>query len=96
MNDPNAKPPGPAVEAADIEQWVVEYLRKEFPRVEVRPDTSFNAIGLDSMVAVELTGALEARLRRTVPPTLLYEVDTPREVAAYLARSPGPPSEGAP
>lgn len=88
-SDPLATPPV-------VEQWIIEYLRKEFPRVELGPDTSFNTIGLDSMVAVELTGFLERQLRRTVSPTLVYEFDTPREVATALAQSFGSPIEESP
>jgi acyl carrier protein len=96
MIDHTVSPTEPLTEPSVIEHWIVEYLRKEFPRAEIGPETSFNAIALDSIVAVELTGFLENRLKQKVSPTLLYEFDTPRAVAASLTQSTSSRGENRP
>jgi acyl carrier protein len=63
----------------------------------VAPDTAFTALGLDSILAVEFTRKLQARLGRPVPTALLYDQVTPRRLAAWLEEQGGaPPAAAAP
>ncbi|MFZ9747468.1 MAG: beta-ketoacyl synthase N-terminal-like domain-containing protein, partial [Opitutaceae bacterium] len=62
----------------------------------VAPDTAFTALGLDSILAVEFTRKLTARLGRPVPTALLYDQVTPRRLAAWLEEQGGTPLAAAP
>jgi acyl carrier protein len=60
----------------------------------VAPDAPLMAAGLDSLGAVQLRGALEARLRLPLPATLAFDYPTPAAIAAFLcsrlgSRPPG-------
>jgi amino acid adenylation domain-containing protein len=58
----------------------------------VSPDTAFTTLGLDSILAVEFTRKLQARLGRPLPTALLYDQVTPRRLAAWLEEQGMPPS----
>ena len=49
MSDHTVESIDPPATMSVIEQWIIEYLRKEFPRAAIGPETSFNAIALDSL-----------------------------------------------
>ncbi|MFF7728850.1 acyl carrier protein [Streptomyces sp. NPDC008001] len=78
---------GPLTEES-LRQWLVEHLAQ---RIEVAPadiDTqkSFEAYGLDSRVAVQVSGALEKVVERRLSPGLLYEHQTIDDLSSYLAQ----------
>ncbi|MGW1073748.1 acyl carrier protein [Streptomyces sp. NPDC002537] len=78
---------GPLTEES-LRQWLIDHLAK---RIEVAPadiDTgkSFEAYGLDSRVAVQVSGALEKVVERRLSPGLLYEHQTIDDLSGYLAR----------
>ncbi len=77
-------PPDPVAAKAAVTDWIVEHLRTAFPKQRVDAGTSFQALGLDSLVAFELMAALSDRLGRKVEPALLFEVDTADAVAAHV------------
>jgi acyl carrier protein len=74
--------------AETLRQWLIEHLAA---RVAVDPgdiDTgkSFEAYGLDSRVAVQVSGALEKIVERRLSPGLLYEHQTIDDLSSHLAR----------
>ncbi|MGK5730984.1 acyl carrier protein [Streptomyces sp. URMC 124] len=78
---------GPLTEES-LRQWLIEHLAK---RIEAAPsdiDTqkSFEAYGLDSRVAVQVSGALEKVVERRLSPGLLYEHQTIDDLSGYLAQ----------
>ncbi|MBT2383958.1 acyl carrier protein [Streptomyces sp. ISL-11] len=82
-----AQPTGPLTEES-LRQWLVDHLAK---RIEVSPsdiDTakSFEAYGLDSRVAVQVSGSLEKIVERRLSPGLLYEHQTIDDLSRYLAK----------
>jgi acyl carrier protein len=80
----------PAVEvrpASEIQAWMVSYLAD---LLEVDPDElnvtiPFDRYGLDSSVAVGMTGDLETWLGTKLDPTLLYDYPTIESLAQHLA-----------
>lgn len=77
---------GPLTEEA-LRGWLIEHLAE---RVRIAPedvDTSrtFEEYGLDSRVAVQVSGALEKVLERRLSPALLYEHQTIDDLSAHLA-----------
>ncbi|GAA0463002.1 acyl carrier protein [Streptomyces stramineus] len=78
---------GPLTEES-LRQWLVDHLAQ---RIEVSPsdiDTrkSFEAYGLDSRVAVQVSGSLEKIVERRLSPGLLYEHQTIDDLSRYLAQ----------
>lgn len=63
-------------------QWIAGKLR--MPADQVRPDTAFEDLGLDSLIAVELSGQLEDLLGRSVPASVAWEHRTLGELAAAV------------
>lgn len=75
--------------APDIEA----FLRKEIARAlgifqsEVDVELPFDELGLDSVTSLEVTGALEEWLGRSLSPRTFVEHRTIRTLAAHLATS---------
>ncbi|QOC95386.1 amino acid adenylation domain-containing protein [Micromonospora craniellae] len=67
---------------------------------EIADDTSFLALGLDSLAAVDLVKRLEEELGRDLPVTLFFEYTTVADLAAHLTGARGvepvPPTARAP
>ena len=89
---------GPAVAGgAAVLPLVLELLADALlvDPARVVPDTAFTALGLDSILAVEFTRKLQARLGRPLPTALLYDQVTPRRLAAWLEEQGGRPPAAA-
>lgn len=74
---------------AELENWLVDSLCKhaDIPIEDVNPVMSFAALGVDSVESVELAAELDAAFEDfTIKPTLFWEVDSIRELAAELFR----------
>jgi acyl carrier protein len=73
--------------AAEIQAWVVSYLAEllEVSSDEVNVSIPFDRYGLDSSVAVGLTGDLEDWLGTKLDPTLLYDYPTIESLSRHLA-----------
>jgi acyl carrier protein len=75
-----------AATAEELERHVVRLLG-EILYVEpdtIDPATDFSALGLDSILAVELGALLEQEMGITVPAAKVYDHRTPRLFAQYL------------
>ncbi|WP_338682040.1 amino acid adenylation domain-containing protein [Streptomyces acidiscabies] len=51
---------------------------------ELEPTVGYYELGIDSVSVLELVGQLERELGKSLPPTLLFEYTTIRDLAAYL------------
>jgi acyl carrier protein len=73
---------------AEIRQWLVERLAAQLKVAasSIEPGRSFEAYGLDSRTAVQVSGELEKVIERRLSPALLIEHPTIDAVARELAR----------
>jgi acyl carrier protein len=72
-----------------IQQWLVNYLAEilEIEPGEIYITVPFDQYGLNSSVAVGLTGELEEWLNIALDPTLLYDYPTVKALAQKLAET---------
>ncbi|WP_128432547.1 acyl carrier protein [Streptomyces cyaneus] len=84
------RPSGPLTQSV-LRDWLVEYVAGHLKVGEDDIDTSvtFEAFGLDSRTAVQVSGALEKVVERRLSPGLLYEYQTIDELSAHLAKELG-------
>ncbi len=57
------------------------------PADQLNPQQPLSELGLDSLIAVEVTNTLSAALDHTLPPTLLYEHPTLDEITSYIIQT---------
>lgn len=78
---------GHVVTASDIDAWLIHYLADllELPETSIDPTANFQELGLDSSLAIGLTGDLEEWLGRRINPTLLYNYTTIESLSQCLA-----------
>jgi len=71
----------------EIQAWIVEYLAEvlEIDRDELDVTVPFDCYGLDSAVAVGMTGDLEDWLGQKLDLTLLYDYPTVESFSHHLA-----------
>lgn len=83
--DPQEKAPE-LLSIEEIQSWIVAYLAEliEIDPDEIDPAIPFDRYGLDSSVAVGMTGDLEDWLERELDPTLLYDYPTVEALASHL------------
>lgn len=76
-----------AITEDEIKTWLISYLADilDMPSEEVDPNASFDEFGLDSALAISLTGDLEEWLGKKVNPTLLYNYTTISRLSKNLA-----------
>jgi acyl carrier protein len=81
------RPDGPLT-GETLRQWLIEHLATRVGADPADIDTgkSFEAYGLDSRVAVQVSGALEKLIERRLSPGLLYEHQTIDDLSAHLTR----------
>lgn len=74
--------------AETLRQWLIEHLAARVGADPADIDTgkTFEAYGLDSRVAVQVSGALEKIVERRLSPGLLYEHQTIDDLSSYLIR----------
>jgi acyl carrier protein len=68
--------------------WLITELarRVKCPESEVDTAKSFDAYGLDSRTAVQVSGALEKVVQRRLSPGILFDYETIDDLADYLTR----------
>jgi malonyl CoA-acyl carrier protein transacylase len=78
---------------SDRHEVLMAYLQSEVARVLglssaqlPDPHEGFFAIGMDSLMAVELKNRLEANLKTALPGTLIFEAPTIHDLTHYLAK----------
>lgn len=81
-----SQPAGPLTTEI-LRQWLIGHLadRLGIDPADVDTGKSFEAYGLDSRVAVQVSGALEKRVERRLSPGLLYEHQTIDDLSSYLS-----------
>lgn len=74
--------------AESLRQWLIEHLaaRVGADPAEIDTSKSFEAYGLDSRVAVQVSGALEKIVERRLSPGLLYEHQTIDDLSSHLTQ----------
>jgi acyl carrier protein len=80
-------PQNSARSAAQIQSWIASYLAEllDVDAEEVDASLPFDRYGLDSAVAIGLTGDLEDWLGTQLDPTLLYDYPTVAALSKHLA-----------
>jgi acyl carrier protein len=78
---------GPLTEES-LRSWLVADLARRVKCAESEIDTAkpFDAFGLDSRTAVQVSGALEKVVERRLSPAILFDHGTIDDLAAYLSR----------
>lgn len=76
-----------SLSATEIQGWIVSYLAEmlEVDPEEIEVAIPFDRYGLDSSIAVGMTGDLEDWLKKELDPTLLYDYPTIKVLAQHLA-----------
>jgi acyl carrier protein len=71
-----------------LRAWLVTELARRVKCAESDIDTakSFDAYGLDSRAAVQVSGALEKVVERRLSPAILFDHGTIDDLAIYLSR----------
>lgn len=79
-------PAGPLTEDG-LRQWLIRHLadRISAAPADIDPTRTFEEYGLDSRVAVQVSGSLEKIVERRLSPGLLYEHQTVDDLSRYLA-----------
>jgi polyketide synthase 13 len=69
-----------------LESWIAEWVAQKLgiPLSEVNLHVPMAEFGMNSMVALELSGQLESLLAREVSPTVAMDHPTIAEVAVHL------------
>ncbi|SAL35214.1 phosphopantetheine-binding protein [Caballeronia peredens] len=81
---------GPLTEAS-IRSWLVDRLARQLKmdRAVIDPAKRFDEYGLDSIVAVQVSGDLEKVVEQRLSPALLFEYNNIDELARHLAAELG-------
>jgi len=71
----------------ELETWLTDWLARSggVAKAEIQRDREFVDYGLDSLLAVQLSGRLEDLLGRSLSPSLAWEFPTIAELAQHLA-----------
>ena len=71
-----------------LRAWLVAELARMVKISEAEVDTAkpFDAYGLDSRAAVQVSGALEKVVERRLSPGILFDHETIDDLADYLSR----------
>jgi len=73
--------------AVEIQAWLISYMAEllEIKSDELDVTIPFDRYGLDSSIAVGMSGDLEEWLQKELDPTLLYDYPTIESLAKHLA-----------
>lgn len=78
------------VQHRELENWMREKIAElvNLPADRISVDKDFSSFGLDSLGAVQLSGALANYLAISVPPGLVYDYPSINQLAGYLLATP--------
>jgi len=70
-----------------LQKWLTDFIsaRLRIPPEKVAGKRSFTALGLDSLALLEMTGALEEQLARTLPDTIVLTYPDIDQLSRFLA-----------
>jgi len=73
---------------SEIVSWCIDYLAGvlKAPNVSITPVSSFNELGVDSVLAVHMATDLGDWLDLVLEPELIYDHPSVAELSEYLAR----------
>jgi len=79
--------PAIATDPGRLEAWMTAWIagKADIDATVIDRNKLFTDFGLDSLLAVNLSGALEQLLARPLSPSIAWEYPTIAELAAYLA-----------
>jgi acyl carrier protein len=82
-----ATDPDIATDPGRLEAWMTSWIaaKAKIDAAVIDRNKLFTDFGLDSLLAVNLSGALEQLLARPLSPSIAWEYPTMAELAAYLA-----------
>jgi len=82
-----AKLEGPLTDES-LRAWLIQHLaeRVDLPPAEIDSGKTFEEYGLDSRVAVQVSGELEKIVERRLSPGVLYDHPTIDALSRYLTR----------
>ena len=71
---------------SELNDWLICKIAEAtgLPSSQINIDTTFADFGLDSRTAVSMSTELERLLGRELPPTLIWDYPTIKEVSKYL------------
>lgn len=70
---------------AEIRRWLLERLRSELDaETEIDPGRALADYGLQSVIAIQVTGELEDRLGLELDPTIFFDYPTVDQLATFL------------
>jgi acyl carrier protein len=86
MSPPRRQPLSPE----SIEDFIIDGLARglDVDPSQIDPLAELPSFALDSMKAVELSSELATFVGRAVPATILWDHESIRDLARYLARAP--------
>ena len=72
--------------ADELEAWIIDWLATNagVAAAEIHRDRAFTDYGLDSLLAVQLSGRLEYLLGRSLSPSLAWEFPTIAKLSVHL------------
>src|SRR5256885_1081608 len=78
----------PTFDEAALRDWLIQRIAKqiEVDPATIDPATSFESLGMDSILAVRMVGDIEKLLKMKLPPALLFEYPTIDGLAGFLAQ----------
>jgi acyl carrier protein len=78
-----------SVSQAELTQWLIQKIADAtgMPAHDIDVETTFADFGLDSRTAVSMSTELEKLLGRELPPTLIWDYPTIKEVTQNLCPS---------
>lgn len=72
---------------SDVQDWLISAIGRalQIDPNEIETSVAFDRYGMDSALAVELTGELEKRVGQSLSPTLMYDYPTIDALSEHLA-----------